>query len=156
MEIKDCVTIKGTFLIEDRDAVTGELIRTQTIENGWPTVGWNEILKLITGASTSAFSTANTVIGAGDSSTAFNAADTDLKAATNKTYKAVTSGFPTTPTVGTLQFSAVFYSSEGNHAWEEVVVKNTVSGVIWNRAVSSIGVKTSSLSRTVTVTLGKT
>src|SRR5512139_2303009 len=140
--MEDKVTGFGKIKVEEFNKKTGELLNIWEMENGWPTASWNELLKLIIGSSANHFSTANTQIGVGDSSTAFDAADTDLKAATNKTYKNLTSGYPTTPSSGTLQFVAIFTSSDANYTWNEVVVKNTASGVIWNRTVSSMGAKT--------------
>lgn len=153
--MEDKVTGFGKIKVEEFNKKTGELINCWEMTNGWPTASWNELLKLIIGSSANHFNTANVQIGVGDSSTAFDAGDADLKAATNKTYKNVTSGYPTAPSSGTTQFVSTFNSSDANYAWNEIVVKNVASGVIWNRTVSSMGTKTTAVYRTVTITLGK-
>lgn len=124
-------------------------------KNIWLTTGWTELLKLITGASTSHFDTTNTTIGVGNDATAVAAGQTDLIGA-SKTYKGMSSGYPTTPSTGTVQFKARFLTSEANYAHNELVVKNTASGVCWNRNATGWGTKTSTEIFDYLITLGTT
>ena len=55
-------------------------------------IGIDEMWDLIVGDSANHFNNASAQIGVGDSSTAADATQTDLQAATNKTYKAMESG----------------------------------------------------------------
>ena len=123
-------------------------------KNVWLTTGWTELLKIITGASTNHFDASNTTIGVGNSATTASAADTDL-AGTSTVYKIVTSGYPTTPTTGTVQFKARFSTTEGNFAHNELVVKNNASSVCWNRNTTGWGTKTATDIWDYVVTLGK-
>jgi hypothetical protein len=122
-------------------------------ENIWLTAGWTELLKIITGASTSHFDATKTTIGVGSDATAASAGQTDLIGA-SKTYKGMTSGYPTTPSAGTVQFKASFLTAEANYAHNELVVKNNTSGVCWNRNATGWGTKTSTEIWYYTVTLG--
>lgn len=154
MDISDKVIGKGHILLEkfrDGEDKPYEVLESHNI---WLTTGWTNILSVITGASTSHWDSANTRIGIGDNATAAGAAQTDLIAATNKTYKGMVSGFPTTPASGTVQFKAVFLTSEANYAHNELVVKNNDSGVCWNRNATGWGTKPSSENWYYTVTLG--
>jgi len=110
--------------------------------------GINEIWGLITGIQSGTnrlFNNANAKIGVGDSATAAAATQTDLQAATNKTYKGQEAGFPT---VGTqkVTFKSSFGTAEANYAWNEWVVKSveavTPTNICLNRKVESLGTKT--------------
>jgi len=105
--------------------------------------GIDEIWDLVTGAVSGAdhiFDNAAAQIGVGDSNTAANATQTDLQAATNKSYKGMESGYPTS-TSQKATFKASFGSSEANYAWEEWVVKQSTSSICLNRKVESLGTK---------------
>jgi len=105
--------------------------------------GIDEIWDLVTGAVSGAshiFDNAAAQIGVGDSTTAADATQTDLQAATNKTYKGMESGYPTS-TSQKATFKASFGSSEANYAWEEWVVKQSTSSICLNRKVESLGTK---------------
>jgi len=105
--------------------------------------GIDEIWDLVTGAVSGAshiFDNAAAQIGVGDSNTAADATQTDLQAATNKTYKGMESGYPTS-TSQKATFKASFGSSEANYAWEEWVVKQSTSAICLNRKVESLGTK---------------
>ena len=77
----------------------------------------------------------------GDSDTAANATQTDLQAATNKTYKGMDSGYPAA-SGQKATFMASFNDTEANYAWNEWVVKQAASGKCLNRKVESLGTKT--------------
>jgi hypothetical protein len=104
--------------------------------------GIDEMWDLIVGDSANHFNNASAQIGVGDSSTAANASQTDLQAATNKTYKGMESGYPTS-TSQKVTFKASFGDSEANYAWNEWAVKQSTSAKCLNRKVESLGTKTS-------------
>lgn len=104
--------------------------------------GIDEMWDLITGVSSNYYNNASARIGVGDSSTAANPTQTDLQAATNKTYKGMEAGYPTS-TAQKATFKSSFGSSEANHAWNEWVVKHSTSAICLNRKVDSLGTKTS-------------
>ena len=108
------------------------------------------MIDLLIGAAATAFSNANAYIGVGDSSTAENATQTSLQAATNKLWKAMESGYPTNATQK-VTFRAVFGSAEANYAWNEFTVTNASddTGDNLNRKVSAQGTKTSGQTGTV-------
>ena len=105
--------------------------------------GIDEIWDLVTGAVSGAdhiYDNTHAQIGVGDSSTAADATQTDLQAATDKTYKGMESGYPTS-TSQKATFKASFGSSEANYAWNEWVVKQSTSAICLNRKVESLGTK---------------
>jgi hypothetical protein len=102
--------------------------------------GIDEMWDLITGASSNYFNNANAQIGVGDSSTAADPSQTDLQAGTNKTYKGMESGYPTS-TSQKATFKASFGASDANYAWNEWVVKQASSAICLNRKVESLGTK---------------
>jgi len=115
--------------------------------------GIDEMWDLIIGVSSNYYNNANTQIGVGDSSTAANSTQTDLQAATNKTYKGMEAGYPTS-TAQKATFKSSFGSSEANYTWNEWVVKQSTSGKCLNRKVESLGTKSSGTwTLEVTITL---
>ena len=105
--------------------------------------GIDEIWDLVTGAVSGAshiFDNAAAKIGVGDSATAAAATDTDLIAATNKTYMAQEAGYPTS-TSQKATFKSSFGSADANYAWEEWVVKHSTSAICLNRKVEALGTK---------------
>ncbi len=104
--------------------------------------GIDEMWDLVVGDSANHFNNASAQIGVGDSNTAASASQTDLQASTNKTYKGMESGYPTS-TSQKVNFKASFGDSEANYAWNEWVVKQSASGKCLNRKVESLGTKTS-------------
>ena len=102
--------------------------------------GIDEIWDLVTGASSDYFNNTNAQIGVGDSSTAASASQTDLQAATNKTYKSMESGYPMS-TTQKVTFKSSFGSTEANYSWNEWVVKQSSSAVCLNRKAESLGTK---------------
>jgi len=79
-------------------------------------------------------------IGVGDSTDEEDATETDLQAATNKTYKTMEAGYPTS-TTQKVTFKSSFGSADANYAWQEWVVKQVTSAVCLNRKVESLGTK---------------
>jgi hypothetical protein len=106
--------------------------------------GIGELLDLLGGIGGTAFSNANAYLAVGDSSTAEAASQTDLQAATNKTYKAMAATYPQR-SAQTLTFQSVFGSADANYAWNEFSVANGNSGASknLNRKVSAQGTKAS-------------
>ncbi|MFA5309665.1 MAG: hypothetical protein WC370_09315 [Dehalococcoidales bacterium] len=104
--------------------------------------GIDEMWDLICGDSANHFSSAAAQIGVGDSSTAAAAAQTDLQAASNKTYKEMDSGYPSS-TAQKATFKSSFGTSEANYTWNEWVVRQSSSGKCLNRKVENLGTKSS-------------
>jgi len=97
--------------------------------------------------------TAGAWLGVGDTSTAFDASQTDLQASTNKVRKVVDSGFPTLST-NILTLQSTFATTEANFHWQEWGVFNASTGsVMVNRKVEDLGTKTNTQSWQLTVTL---
>jgi hypothetical protein len=152
MEVKEGIKLKGLWRIEKYDE-KGNLIETSEFENLFLNSGINEIWKLVTGNGGTAFTNSTAQIGVGDSTTAESATQTDLQATTNKTYKAMDSGYPTSGTGQQAIFRATFGGSDANYAWQEFVIKNSTSGICLNRKVSNQGTKASGQTWAITVTL---
>lgn len=115
--------------------------------------GRDHLATTLVGQAVTAFNNANSYIGAGDSTTPFDASQTDLQAASNKFRKAVDVSFPQR-TGNQITFQATFGTSEANFAWNEWGVFNASSGgTMLNRKVESLGTKTSAQSWQFTVTL---
>jgi len=104
--------------------------------------GIDEMWDLIIGGSANHFNGTYAQVGVGDSTTTANATQTDLQAATNKTYKGMESGYPTS-TDQKATFKASFGDAEANYAWNEWVVKQSSSAKCLNRKVESLGTKSS-------------
>ncbi len=107
--------------------------------------GIDEIWDLVTGVVSGAdhiFDNTHAQIGVGDSNTAADATQTDLQAASNKTYKGMESGYPTS-TSQKATFKASFGDSEANYAWNEWVAKQSTSAKCLNRKVENLGTKSS-------------
>ena len=100
-------------------------------------------LLLLTGGSETAFNNANARLGVGDSTASEAASQTDLQAASNKTYKAMAATYPLIA-AQTVTFRSVFASADANYAWQEFVVDNgSGAAKTLNRKVSSQGTKAS-------------
>lgn len=152
MNLHDTLRVRGHLRIDKYDA-DGRLYDVTEAENIFLTTGINEIWKLVTGQSANTFTNAQAQIGIGDSATAAAAGQTDLQAATNKTYKAMAASYPTVPSAGAVQFQSVFASADANYTWNEFVVRQGTSTICIDRGVSTMGTKASGTTWTVTVTL---
>lgn len=102
--------------------------------------GIDEMWDLIVGDSANRFDNTSAQVGVGDSDTAAFASQTDLQAATNKTYNGMETGYPTS-TTQKATFKASFGDSEANYTWNEWVVKQSTSAICLNRKVESMGTK---------------
>lgn len=108
---------------------------------------------LITSGLATPYSNANAHIGVGDSTTAAAVAQTDLQAAVNKFRKAMDATYPTVSN-GVYTFRSTFATGDANFAWQEWGVFNaSTAGRMLNRAVTSLGTKTSAQSWQFTVTI---
>jgi hypothetical protein len=107
------------------------------------------------------FNNANAAIGAGDSNTAAAATQTDLQSVSNKPRVGMDSTFPThtdatTSGAATITFRSTFATGTANIACAEWGVFNSptaATGRMLNRAVTSLGTKTSASAWQFTVTL---
>lgn len=134
----------GEFFVSDE--VIGRNLLTNYGINSiiWPGVA---------GGTYTAMSNANARIGVGDSTTAAVATQTDLQAASNKTYVAMNASFPTYGTSQQLVLQSTFTGAQANYAWQEFISDNGTAGHAMNRLVSSQGTKTSGQSWQVTLTI---
>lgn len=106
------------------------------------------------------YSNANARIGVGDSSTAAADTQTDLQAATNKTYKAMDATYPqhtdstSNAAAKTITFRSTFASADANYAWNEWIIDNGATQARrLNRKVASLGTKASGATWVFTVTI---
>ena len=117
--------------------------------------GIEEMWDLVTGAVSGAnhiFDNAAATIGVGDDNTAAAAAQTDLQAAVNKTYKGMEGGFPTSA-AQKITCKSSFGSGDANYAWHEWVVKQATSAKCLNRKVSPMGTKAVGSTWTLEITI---
>jgi hypothetical protein len=146
-----------------REVRSGRLKPYQILEtaNVLLQTGMLEMWDLIKGASALHFNNTDTKIGIGDDATAADPAQTDLLAASNKTYKAMDSGWPKTRTDdgalgwGVFQSKSTFGTGDANYAWAEAVIKNTNAGSnkCLCRAATGWGTKTSAATWVATHTI---
>src|SRR3569832_1034389 len=129
MHVNDTMSIRRKWIIR-RYADDGAFAADQPYDvseidgNLLLNEGIGEMLDLLIGVgSPTTFSNANARLGVGDSSTAESAAQTDLQAATNKTYKAMAASYPSR-TAQTVTWRAVFGGTDANYAWAEFCVDN--------------------------------
>ena len=129
----------------DRTDLPGNLMLNEGINEAW-------LILTATGSPTT-FSNANARLGVGDSNAAENATQTDLQAASNKTYKAMDGGFPTTGTQAA-NWKSTFQSADANYAWNEFTVDSGASALKnLNRKVSAQGTKASGQTWALTLTI---
>lgn len=106
--------------------------------------GLTVLQSLLVGSVGTPYSNANAYLGVGDSAVAEDATQTGLQAATNKTYKPMETGYPTT-TGQTTTWRAVFGSTDANYDWNEFTIVNAAddTGDNLNRKTSTQGTKAS-------------
>lgn len=115
--------------------------------------GRNFMVQSALAAASTPFNNANSFIGAGDSTTAFSAAHTDLQAATNKLRKAMDATYPSGAS-NVIVWRATFATTDANFAWQEWGIFNASSaGTMLSRKVESLGTKTSTQTWVFTATL---
>jgi len=158
--LKDGIRLIGRIKIEKFspgvDPQSGKPYEVIESTNLFLTAGINEIWSLVTGASTNHFDNTSAQIGIGnDKTTAPAAGQTDLQG-TQKTYKSMDAGYPTTPANGEVQFKATFGPNDANYEWGEFVIKHATSGICINRSTNNgngWGTKNSGETWTVTAKL---
>jgi hypothetical protein len=103
---------------------------------------------------TNLFTNGNSRLGVGDSTTAEAASQTDLQAATNKTYVAMNATYPSR-SGQVVSFQADFGTAVANYAWQEFITDNGATNrACLNRKVTSLGTKASgtwTLTETITL-----
>lgn len=107
--------------------------------------GLQELIDIICGLGTpTKWDNTNARLGVGDSNAAESASQTGLQAATNKTFKAMDTGYPQRSNQ-TAEWRATFGSADANYAWEEYTVVNAAddTGKNLNRKIASKGTKSS-------------
>lgn len=106
--------------------------------------GINELWTILcTTSSGTKFNSTNAYLGVGDDTTSENATQTGLIASTNKLYKAMDSGYPTSGTSQLATWRSTFGASDANFNWNEFTVANGNSDAAknLNRKVSNQGTK---------------
>lgn len=118
-------------------------------------VGRDHFAQDLVGGSVTEFNNANAHLGVGDSATAFDKADTDLQAASNKFRRPMEASFPDVPSaVNAITFRSLFGTGEANFAWLEWgIFNNLVADTMLSRKVENLGTKTSAQSFQLTVTI---
>lgn len=115
--------------------------------------GRNFIAQAIMNDSPTFFDNSNAYLGAGDDNTAFDAAQTDLQASSNKVRKAMEATYPQRSN-NVLTLRSLFGTSDANFDWEEWAVFNGSSGgVMLSRKVESLGTKANTQSWQLTAEL---
>lgn len=115
--------------------------------------GITALLTLLIGGAETAFTNANARLGVGDSTTAAAAAQTDLQAAVNKTYKAMDATYPQV-SGQTATLKGTFGPTDANYAWQEFVCDNgAVAGKTLNRKVEDHGTKANGDTWVLTLTV---
>ena len=119
---------------------TEKIVKDDLIKNLIVDVGKDAIMKLIANMSGGGYTT---TIGVGDSATAAAVGQTDLQAASNKTFKTIQSG-DKVYTRPTLFLSVDFGYSEANYTWNEIGLKDNNSVLLARQVDASPLVKSSS------------
>ena len=116
--------------------------------------GITDLLNLLIGVTTTAFSAGNAYIGVGDSTTAAAAGQTALQASSNKDYQGMESSYPLV-SGQTVTFRSIWASGEGNFDWNEWTVANgsSDSATNLNRKVAALGTKAGGSEWTLTVAI---
>lgn len=120
--------------------------------------GIQEAWKLIRGdGGTTAYNNANAQTGVGDDDTSEADTQTDLQAATNKTYKGMDTGYPQEKSGGAgnvkvCVFRSTYASGDANYDWKEFIVRNGATAHLdLIRKVSAQGTKASGQTWELTV-----
>lgn len=128
------------------------------------TIGYKALANAImSGTTYTKFNAAHTYLGVGDAATAFDAADTDLKATANKLRRGMEAAYPQR-TDNAIIFKAHFDTTDANWSWEEYGIFNKSTGActtapdcMLTRKVEHLVDKTSAMDvyLTVTLTIGR-
>lgn len=124
------------------DTIPGNLLLNEGIDEAW---------LLVLGSGGTPYNNANAQLGVGDSTVAEAATQTDLQATTNKLYKGMNAGYPTSGTQKAT-WQSDFTSTEANYAWQEFSLRNgATADKNLNRKVSAQGTKASGQTWTLTL-----
>lgn len=136
----------------------------EAVGNLLTTAGLNRLTSLMIGAGGQAATATAARLGVGNSTTAAAVGQTDLQAAagsSNRQFKVMDSTYPQQSN-GVLTFKSTFATGEANFAWQEWCVDigtptvadgTTVSALMLNRKVESLGTKTSAGTWALTATI---
>jgi len=129
----------------DKDYKAGKPYEVKKVEgNLMLNEGINELWTILCSSGGTKYDNTNAQLGVGDSSTAEDATQTDLQAATNYLWKGMEASFPTYGSSQKATWKSSFGSTEANFAWNEFSVRNgATADKNLNRKVSSQGTKTS-------------
>lgn len=128
------------------------------------TAGLTRITSLITAAGGQGATNTSARLGVGNSATAAVVGQTDLQAsagAANRWFQTMDATFPST-SAGVITFKSTVGTADGNFAWAEwcvdigtptVSTGTTVNATMLNRAVQSLGTKTSAGTWALTATI---
>ena len=105
------------------------------------TAGLTHLVRLATGELTTTLTNAAAQLGAGDSSTAAAAGQTDLQAASNKTWTAMDATYPTAVASNATIFQSTFAAGSASYAWNEVGIARGAATILIGRRVQSFGTK---------------
>jgi hypothetical protein len=115
--------------------------------------GRNHIAAAIAGEAPTPFDHTDAYLGVGDSTDAFDAADTNLQAATNKKRVGMDETYPQR-TDNVLTLRATFGLTDANFAWAEWGVFNAATaGTMLSRKVEALGTKPDTQTWQLTVVL---
>lgn len=170
--------VKGPGLLVPRDPISQRILVPyedtfwceNTLVIGGASIQWETLIapgSTTAGAATGVYSNANANLSVGDSSTAFADTQTELQAATNRVRKAMDATYPlhtdSTGTAGSksISFRSTYATTDANFAWQEWGLFNgpgtggppTTGARMLNRAVGSLGTKTSAATWVLTATL---
>ena len=111
--------------------------------NIWVNTGRNEIMKLAIGATAQAYDNATADLGVGNSATAPGVGDTALIGGSTL-YKIMNATYPLTPASEQFDAQATFGDAEAKFDWLEEAFRNgSGDAILWNRANTDLGDKTS-------------
>jgi hypothetical protein len=105
--------------------------------------GIEELFKLLTGDTATAYSEANARLGVGNGTAAANRVQTALQGGSTA-YQAMDTGYPVVGATADhkVTFQATFGEAAANFAWEECTVDNgAAAGMNLNRKVATLGTK---------------
>jgi len=150
----------GEELLAWAEAIGEEYESVSVPGNLLTTAGLSRATGLILVLGGQGYDATHTRIGVGDTSTAANVADTDLGASAGSTHRQfIVADSAPSRSDGVITIVATFGTSVANFAWAEWCVDNggsngtTVTSVMLNHKITSLGTKTSSASWVFTITI---
>lgn len=159
----DFVTRKTGIIDPDGDTLLRYTRPYETLEvegNLLTTVGLNRMTNLLIGGGAQALTSTAIRLGVGDDATAATVVDNDLSTTTNQYYRVMDATYPLQAD-GVVTMKATYSTGDANFAWNcwgidvgtpTVTSSGTVSALLFNRKVASLGTKPSG-TWTLTVTI---